>query len=151
MIPGVYASEEPILLPEKSGRGREPKISELSFQELILKRRELRRLGISGLTPVEKKLHSQIEVQMHRQAAYSFACVGFTLVGIPLGIRVHRRETSVGAALAVLLVLLYYGLTIIGQSVQDKNELLAKVLLWTPDLLFHSAGTFMLWRANRTS
>lgn len=150
IIPGVYSSEDPIILPARSGGGREPKISELSFQELLAKRIELARLGISGASPVERKLQSQVEVQMHRQAAYSFACIGFTLVGIPLGIRVHRRETSVGAALAVLLVLAYYGLTLVGQSIQGKNDFMAKCILWTPNLLFHTAGTFLLWRAHRT-
>lgn len=149
IIPGTYTSEEPLVLPEIGGGNREPKLTDLSFQQLMAKRYELRSLGIQDATPVQKALRSQVEVQLHRQVSYSFACIGFTLIGIPLGIRVHRRETSVGGAVAVFLVLLYYGLTLLGQSMQAKSDLAARLLLWLPNVLFQSIGAILLWRANR--
>lgn len=148
-IPGVYRSEEPIALTGLGNARREPKISEMSFQQLMAKRYELRALGFRDATPVERALRSQVEIQLHRQVSYSLACFGFALVGIPLGIRVHRRETSVGIAVAIVLVLAYYGMTMIAQALQTRAEATAKILMWTPNLLFQLAGAFMLWRANR--
>ena len=104
-----------------------PKLSEMSMRQL-------------DVTP--------IEVQIHRQAAFSFACLGFTLVGIPLGIRAHRRETNIGVAMALLLLLVYYSFIIVAQSLDTKPHLYPQYLLWIPNLLFQVAGVFLIRRAD---
>jgi lipopolysaccharide export LptBFGC system permease protein LptF len=132
------------------------KITDMTFFQL---RQELRRLenriGAEIPNPKAKAQNDKedltlpIRVQIHRQAAFSFACIGFTLVGIPLGVRAHRRETTFGIAVALILVAVYYSFILIGESLDTRPDCFPHLLVWMPNFLFQAIGIVLLRRANR--
>ncbi|HKQ40156.1 MAG TPA: LptF/LptG family permease [Verrucomicrobiae bacterium] len=165
----VYAAESSLSYTNRPEdlKAEKMQISDMTFQELRSQLQVLeQRVRYMGPDPVKltreearQKLRElkqfqgditlPIRLQIHSKIAFSFASIGFTLVGIPLGIRAHRRETTFGIALALILVMVYYSFFIIGQSLDTKPQYYPHLILWVPNFLFQAIGMVLLWRANR--
>ncbi len=88
-------------------------------------------------------------VELHKRAALGTACLAFVLVALPLGIQVHRRETSIGILISLVLAVLYYFLILLAESLKRNPHLYPELVIWLPNLIFEAVGLYLLWKQNR--
>lgn len=117
------------------------KLSDYTLPELW---QEIGQLMNRGIFPVAAL------VEGHQRASMAVACVSFTLIGIPLGIKAHRRETSVGIAISLGLAMLFYFVVVTAHAVKDRPALYPDAMIWMPNFIFQLVGLGLLWRMNRS-
>lgn len=88
-----------------------------------------------------------LKVRLTLQDKFTTAAAVFTfaLIGVPLGIRVSRRETSANLGVAVLLALGYYFCTVMVGWLDRHPAWRPDLLLWAPNLLL----VLLAWRLFR--
>ena len=103
--------------------------------------------------PADAKEHRRSRMRlamiMQEKFSLSLAVFSFALIGIPLGIKVSRRETSANLGVALALVLGFYLLTVAIKSLDRHPEYRPDLLLWLPNLLFLGLGLWLFTRLDR--
>ena len=92
----------------------------------------------------------QVQITMHEKFATAFSVLSFTLIAIPLGIKISRKETSANLGLAVALAMAYYFATIVVRWFDNHIALRPDLLMWLPNLAFQALGLWMFYRADRS-
>lgn len=79
-----------------------------------------------------KRYLSDIQTEFQKRWVFAFASVCFVLVGIPLGIRAQRKESSVGMAISLAVALSYYMVVILMSSLSKDFRAQPEFLIWIP-------------------
>jgi LPS export ABC transporter permease LptG/LPS export ABC transporter permease LptF len=88
-------------------------------------------------------------IEFHRRFALPTACLVLAMVGIPLGLSSKKGGKSSGFVLTILLVFLYYSLSLIGVSLARQGRVSPAAGVWLADFLFLIGGAFLLWQSER--
>ncbi len=91
-------------------------------------------IGTASLGERIKKL-SEMRSELSRRFALGIAPVVFMLLGIPLGIRTSRRESNIGVAISLSVMILYYAFLILAKSLSKRPEFFPHVIIWIPSLI----------------
>jgi len=137
---GTFERTEQVRLPLDSifaRRSVRQKLKWLTYSQLRDRATEIGQNAAAApdLAPealARQKMELRLVIQEKQQNA--LAILSFALIGIPLGIRVSRRETSANLGIAVALSLGYYFLTVAINWLDRSPELRPDLLLWLPNL-----------------
>ena len=75
---------------------------------------------------------SESRVELNKRLVFAMASLCFVMIGIPLGIRSQRRESSIGMAISLAVSLGYYLLVILMLACDSVYWIHPEVLIWLP-------------------
>ena len=97
----------------------------------------------------DPKMRSASLTEINKRFSFPMACLVFALVGVPLGITAHRRETFFGFAVSLVIGVFYFLFIIIADTLRGNAKLHPELLVWFPNVLFLGLGIWMFRRLSR--
>ncbi len=115
---------------------------------------EAERLAHADKSTVEKELKllkrsfkrhfSDVMTEFQKRWVFAFASICFVLVGVPLGIRAQRRESTIGMAIALVTALCYYLIVILMTSLAKNYAVYPYLLIWLPVLICIGLASYLI-------
>ncbi len=140
-VPGEYSRSRfsiyyfNLTLPAAGGKRINKRPGEMTIGELREAIRELKGEKVYPLL-----------VEINRKFSLSFACLTFVLIGAPLGVMAKKGGKSIGFGLSFLLILIYYVMMMLGESLGEKGMVSPALAMWTPTILLSGIGLFLILR-----
>ena len=103
----------------------DPSPKDMNFVAIL---KEIQRLAATS----DRGELTSVKVELMKRFVFAMASICFVLIGIPLGIRSQRKESSVGMAISLAVSLGYYVVVILMLSFEDSVLLHPEYLIWLP-------------------
>jgi lipopolysaccharide export system permease protein len=97
----------------------------------------------------DPKMRSSSRTEINKRFSFPLACIVFALVGVPLGITTHRRETSFGFAVSLVIGVFYFLFIILADTLRANAKLHPELLVWFPNVLFLGIGFWLFRRLSK--
>ena len=153
---GSFEKSEPIRLSLERFFGRaggaRMKQEWLTYEQLQAARSELAQTPLPAEPAAAQQTvlaRLKLDLIYNDKFNTALAVLSLALMGIPLGIKVSRRETSANFAVAVGLTLTYYLLTLLVKVLDRHPEFRPDLLLWLPNGILLGLGIWLLLRIDR--
>ena len=92
---------------------------------------------------------SASRTEINKRFSFPFSCVAFAIIAVPLGVTAHRRETSIGFAMGLIVAVAYFLFVIIGDTLRGTPSVHPELLVWFPNVLFGVLGLLLFRRLAR--
>jgi len=124
------------------------KVKDMSFFELTRGARNIQEAYPDLAYEDLIKNRMKLVVEANKRLALSICCFAFTLVGIPLGMRSKRRESSRGIGVSLGIVFLFYFFIILAESLIAHPHLRPDMLVWVPVIGGEITGFLLMHKMN---
>ena len=88
-------------------------------------------------------------VELNKRISNAMATLAFALLAVPLGIVAHRKETSIGFVISLVIGLTYYLFFVLAGMASGKPKWHPEILVWLPNVLFMSVGAYRFYRLSK--
>jgi lipopolysaccharide export system permease protein len=92
---------------------------------------------------------SRYLVEFHKKFAIPFACVVFTLVGVPMAVTTSRSGKGVSVSLAIAVFLVYYLFLMGGEKFADRGKLDPFLAMWSANIILLAVGIPIFFKTVR--
>ena len=104
---------------------------------------------VDQLQSGDKRERSASRTELNKRFSFPFSCIAFALVGVPLGVTAHRRETTVGFLLSLIIAVSYFLFVIIADTLRNNPKVHPEMLVWFPNVLFIALGAALFFRLSK--
>jgi lipopolysaccharide export system permease protein len=117
--------------------------------------KKTREMSVNELrAEIEKSTAQKIDptplyVEIYKKINMSAASLVLVLLGIPLGIRAHRSEKSIGFGISLMLFALYWGAFLGGVALSLKGSVPPFIGVSLPNIVFFFLGVFLFINTAR--
>ena len=125
----------------------------ISLQALYEK--NTRRRGLAQMTLQELLNNTDAQqdtarrIEASKRFSFSLASFALALVGVPLAITAHRKETSIGFLFSLLVAFIYFFFIILANTVRNNPKFHPEVLIWAPNVIFITLGAVLFYRLSK--
>ncbi|MCL1920271.1 MAG: LptF/LptG family permease [Kiritimatiellaeota bacterium] len=120
------------------------KEKDLCFFEMLRAIKDLR-ANTRGMPEEYRRARLSICLTLlSKRFAEAFACICFVLVGVPLGIKAQRKDSTVGMGISLVVALTYYLIILGANELQKRPDFHPHLLVWLPVAICLALATVLL-------
>jgi lipopolysaccharide export system permease protein len=90
-----------------------------------------------------------VEIEIHKKIALAASCLVFVLVGMPLAIKIHRREKTTSFGIGLVLFGIYWGIFLTGIVVAESTKIPPWLGVWLANIVIGFLGLALFLQLSR--
>ncbi len=126
---------------KKTSKNIKKKTKDMTFRELREEIKEIKAAGIRDVSPLLTRIHKKI--------ALSFASFAFILIGLPIALKTHRSERSIGFGISLAILIVYWLLLATGNILAIRKVFPPWLSMWLGNMIFMSIGAFLFYKTAK--